>query len=190
MLLYPDLCTILRRHPKQKLSYASGTSAFHAGATVTGGTSGAIATIDRAAVGTTATGYLIVRSVTGTFQSGEIITDNGSPAGHAQLSVAPAVYLNGSNEREYYWLNDQANVSARFYQMASRMQVLGAGEYPAMDVFVHLPGNVTVQEEEYRISTTNEGVTGLYQILGPIRTPRNMWGVDHYECKLKEVAGS
>ena len=190
MLLYPDLCTILRRYPKQKLSYASGTSAFTAGATVTGASSGATAIIDRAPVGTVTTGYLILRTVTGTFQSGETLTDNHSPAGSAKASAAPITYLNGSNEREYYWQNDQINVSARFYQMASRMQVLDAGEYPAMDMFVHLPGNVTVQEEEYRISTANEGVAGLYQILGPIRTPRNMWGIDHYECKLKEVAGS
>jgi hypothetical protein len=190
MLLYPDTCTILRRYPKQKLSYASGSSAFTAGATVTGASSGATAIIDKAPVGTVTAGYLIVRTVTGTFQSGETLTDNHSPAGHATLSGAPATYLNGSNEKEYYWQDNQIGVSARFYQMASRMQVLQAGEYPAMDVFVHLPGNATVQEEEYRISTTCEGVAGLYQILGPIRSPRNMWGVDHYECKLKEVAGS
>jgi hypothetical protein len=189
MLLYPDLCTILRRYPKQKLSFASGTTVFTAGATVTGATSGAIAIIDRAPVGTVATGYLIVRNATGIFQSGETVTDNHSPAGHAVLSAAPATFLNGSNEREYYWYNDQVNVPSRFYQMASRLQVISAGEYPSTDVFVHLPGNVTVQEEDYRISTTSEGVAGLYQILGPIKSPRNMWGVDHYECKLKEVAG-
>lgn len=190
MLLYPDICTILRRYPKQKLSYASGTTAFHAAATVTGASSGAIATIDRPAVGTVSAGYLILRDVAGTFQSGETITDNGSPAGSAQTSAVPVTFMNGDGTREYYWTDDQIGVSARFYQMASRMQVIGPGEYPSMDVFVSLPGNVTVQEEEYRITTAAEGVANLYQILGPIRSPRNMWGVDHYECKLKEVAGS
>lgn len=67
------------------LNYQNGTVAFNVGATVTGTTSGATALIV-AKTGTVATGALHLDIVDGTFQDGEVITDNGSPAGAAEAN--------------------------------------------------------------------------------------------------------
>jgi len=63
-----------------RLNYSTGTVAFTAGQTVTGGTSGATATIVKV-VGDIATGHLILGDVTGgPFQSGEALTDGAGGA--------------------------------------------------------------------------------------------------------------
>ena len=188
-----DLCTILRRHQKQKLSYASGSSVFHVGATVTGSTSGATAIIDKAPVGTVASGYLVLRNVIGTFQASETIKDNGSPQGSATTNGVALNYLNGSNEPEYYWSNDQTNVSCRFYSMKTPVRVLESGEYPDQQPWVQLPNTTTINDFEYRIVSTVIGFESTYQIIGPIKPCRNPFctdEIDHYECQLKEIPGA
>jgi hypothetical protein len=59
------------------IQYDAETSAFTAGQTLTGGTSGATATIDKV-IDNGTTGILIVSGVSGTFQDNETITDGGS----------------------------------------------------------------------------------------------------------------
>ena len=188
--LFVDSCTILRRHQKQKLSYVSGTAAFHLGAKLTGGTSGAIATIDKAPSGTVQTGYLVLRQVTGVFVNGETITDNGTPVGSATVSGAPSGYLNGSNEAEYSGFEtDQTNVLCRFYSMQSRNLVMGPGENPDYQPMVQLPSTVTINQFDYQIVSGSSVFPGTYQIIGPVRPAKGVWGIDHYECKLKVVPG-
>lgn len=80
-----------------KLDYNTGTVLFPVGATITGGTSGATATVVKT-VGTAASGSLWLKSVTGTFAAAENIT--GSPSGSAkavsaQTSLAPGVAFPG-----------------------------------------------------------------------------------------------
>jgi hypothetical protein len=188
----PHTCTIQRRYPKQKLSYVSGTVAFHSGATVTEATSGATAVIDRV-VGTAATGYLILKAVTGTFVGSKTLTDNGSaPVGTATSSGTASDYKNDSNELEYYWTNDQTGVICRFYTMKSRVTVLTPGQFPGLSPYVILPGTVTIAPLTYRILSTTAGYTptsGLYGILG-LKAPYNRMTVDHYTAELKELASA
>lgn len=184
----PHTCTIQRRYQKQKLSYAGGTAAFHTGATVTGGVSGATAVIDRI-VGTTVSGYLILKTVSGTFQSGEAITDSGTPHGSATTSAAAVGYTNDSGEKEYYWSDDQTGVMCRFYSVRSRVVVLEAGQNPGMTPYVILPATVTVAHMEYRIKSAMAGYTptsGLYQIMS-VKAPTNRFQIDHYTLELKEI---
>jgi hypothetical protein len=68
------------------LLFDAGTAAFNVGATLTGGTSGATATIRRVVLSSgawdgSAAGILTLSGITGTFQDNEAITDNGSAAG-------------------------------------------------------------------------------------------------------------
>lgn len=187
----PHTCTIQRRYQKQKLSYASGTVAFHLGATVTGGVSGATAVIDRIS-GITATGYLVLKTVTGTFVSGETIADNSTPSGRATSSAAPSNYRNDSNEVEYYWKDDQTSVMCRFYSMRSKVTVLTPGQFPGMTPYLILPSTVTVNHLEYRIKSAISGYTpasGYYQILS-IKAPYNRMTVDHYTLELKELVSA
>jgi hypothetical protein len=71
-----------------KLGYIAQTGAFTAGLTVTGGTSGATATIE-ADVDSGVSGYLTLSSVSGTFTIGETITD--SATGSATMSIDPTI---------------------------------------------------------------------------------------------------
>ena len=65
--------------PINRINYDTGTAAFTVGATITGGTSGATATITRV-VGDTTSGYILVGTITGTFQDNEIISGGGGSA--------------------------------------------------------------------------------------------------------------
>ena len=188
----PHTCTIQRRYQKQKLSYATGTQAFHAGATVTGGVSGATAVIDRI-VGNATSGYLIVKTVTGTFNGTELLTDNGSaPVGSATMNAAQVAYKNDSGEYEYYWKDDQLKVPARFYTMRSRVTVLTPGQFPGMTPYVMLYSTATIDHLNYRIKSTTPGFTpasGIYQILS-VKAPYNSMALDHYTLELKELASA
>ena len=139
---------------------------FNAGATVTGGVSGAKAVIDRIG-GTTATGYLVLREIVGIFQSGELVTDDGTPAGSATTSAAPVNYQNDSGEAEYWWEDDQLNVRCRFYSMRAKVTVLTPGQFPDLQPFVILRPTATVNPIDYRIGSSMPGYTpasGQYQI--------------------------
>ena len=187
----PNTCTIQRRYQKQKLSYATGTAAFHAGATVTGGVSGATAVIDRI-IGTTATGYLIVKTVTGAFNGTELLTDNGTPHGSATMNAAQAVYKNDSGEYEYYWKDDQTAVMCRFFTMKSRVTVLTPGQFPGLSPYLVLPSTVTFDDLNYRIKSTTTGyqpASGIYTILSH-KAPQNRMVIDHFTLELKELAAA
>jgi len=188
----PHTCTIQRRYQKQRLSYASGTAAFHLGATVTGGVSGATAVIDRI-VGTAVTGYLIVKTVTGTFNGTETLTDDGSaPVGSATMNAAQIAYKNDSGEYEYYWTDDQTVVPARFYTVRSRVTVLTPGQFPGMTTYVILYPTIAIDHLNYRIKSTTTGFTpasGIYQILS-VKAPYNSMALDHYTLELKELAST
>ena len=69
-------------HLPTSLPYTGGTTAFTVGATVTEATSGTTGVIGRK-TGTTATGTLYFRSVTGNFTGGLAITDDGTIPGSA-----------------------------------------------------------------------------------------------------------
>ena len=109
----PDTCTIQRRHAMQKLSYDGGSAALTVGQTLTGTTSHATGVIERIS-GVVASGYVILSSVSGTFQNNEALTD---PLGGA--AVADGVAADAKNDSEeiegYYWVNDQVGVPCRFY---------------------------------------------------------------------------
>ncbi len=67
------------------LGYKQGTAVFSEGVTITGGTSGATATVRRVVEQSglwtgTATGYLVVSPLSGTFQDNEIISGGGGSA--------------------------------------------------------------------------------------------------------------
>ena len=99
-------CTLQKRNRKKKFTYTNGAGTPTAGQTVTGGTSGATAVIDKVA-----TGYIVVKTLVGAFTTNETIT---TTTFSGKLS-AQADYLNQSGEYEYYWSNDQLLVPCRFY---------------------------------------------------------------------------
>lgn len=92
------------------LNYTARTVAFVVGGTVTGGTSGATGVIVKVTVGTPTTiGTLAIRTITGTFVSGEIIT--GSLGGSATANGVPVQAIPGADfgaytsaDMQYVWV--------------------------------------------------------------------------------------
>ena len=183
----PQTCTILRRYQKQKLSYASGIAAFHTGATVTGGVSGATATIDTV-TGTSATGVLLLTEIMGTFQSGEQITDSDPTApGIAMSSTVSSVNRDSTNEGDFYWLTDQTNVPCRFYNKHGALRTLPNGQFTQQTPMVIFPPTVTITAKTHRVVSTNLGSMATFRIVY-MKAPSGMNSLpDHYECELTEV---
>lgn len=107
------------------LDFTAGSAAFTEGQTLTGGTSGATATIERVVLQSgawsgTAAGYLVLSSVSGTFSAAETITDGGGgsatcsgaqaaitlPAGGKYRSIKNN-FFGTSNLRRLYFVNGE-----------------------------------------------------------------------------------
>ena len=90
------------------LAYDAETTPFTAGATLTGGTSGATATIYRV-IDDGTTGTLILTGVTGTFQDNETITGGGGSATANGTTVAVITALTGiaASSLIYVWVYKQ-----------------------------------------------------------------------------------
>lgn len=77
-------------NPEVRLSFTAQTSPFTVGKTVTGGTSAAHGVISKIVLKTVNSGYLVITTITGTFQAAETITDNNLVQGSATASGAQA----------------------------------------------------------------------------------------------------
>jgi len=180
------VCTLQKRYRKQKLTYTGGTGTPAIGQTVTGGTSHQTAEITR--VGT---GYIVVKTVSGAFTTGETITTTTLSG---NLSVQ-ADYLNQSNEYEYYWLDDQVDVPCRFGYSgrdSESAMIHETGQLLDQPVKVALPDTITLTGTQgewagnYRVVSTVDGFTGTFQIMTPY-VVNGISSIDHYSFILKGV---
>lgn len=177
-------CNLLKRAKKQKLNFDTGTGAFTKGLVVSGATSKATAVIDK--VSGTATGYLILKSVSGTFQNDETLTDTGT--GAAVANGVCADYQNSYGEYEYYWNTDQSSVPCRFYFSGKdKARIIHeTGQLIDQPLSVVLPSTVTVSTGEYRISAATGAWAGTWDIQ-TVYPLSNRTATDHYEAVLKKV---
>ena len=177
-------CTIQKRHRKQKLLYDGGSGAFTVGLTVTGTTSHATGIIDRKS-GTVATGYLILKTMSGTFQNNEAITDTAT--GAAVADGANADYFNDSREPEWYWVNDQTLVPCKFYFPRSGYVIVhDTGERIDEPLKMFLNPSATIDATNYRIVSTETDFTGTF-IIQALYAMTFTFGIHHYELTLKET---
>lgn len=93
------------------ISFDAGTADFTPGSLLTGGTSGATATIyEIVDSGTPGEGALLLTDITGTFQDNEIVTDadgGSATAASVATSVAPGIVFPGSlttADMSYVWI--------------------------------------------------------------------------------------
>jgi len=174
-------CTLQRRHRTQKMTYTAGTGTAAVGQTVTGGTSHKTAIIR-----TLATGYIIAKTVSGTFTPGESIsTTTWSATLGTQVD-----WQNQSGEYEYYWSDDQTAVLCRFYYSGTQgtkgMVIHETGQLLDQPLKCALPSSCTVDAIEYRVVNTVTGFTGTYDIatLYPLT---GISAITHYEAVLRKV---
>lgn len=175
-------CTLQIRNRKKKFSYTGGAGAPVVAQTVTGAVSGETAIIDK--IGT---GYIVVKSISGTFTTGEGLS-TGTWSG--TLS-AQEDYRNQSGEYEYFWTDDQADVSCRFYYPGSKgkgaVYVL-PGEKADVPMKCMVDGSSTIEEQEYRIVSVVPGYSGIFGITSCYPMYADSATVpDHYEAVLTEV---
>jgi len=179
-------CTLQKRNRKKKFTYTGGTGTPVVGQTITGGTSLKTAVIDKVA-----TGYLVVKTLSGTFTTTETITVGANPPGFTFSGTlsAQADYQNQSGEYEYYWTNDQTSIPCRFYYSGGGgkgVTVTESGEILDQPLKCALPNSCTVEALEYRVVNTVTGFTGTYDIatLYPLTGPAT---INHYEAVLRKV---
>jgi hypothetical protein len=185
-------CTVLRREPKIGCSVISGTEVFIAGDIVSGAVSKTDAVVDEyihvsgvPGSGTEA-GLLILKEVSGTFLATEGIT--GYDSGSAVISGTPAAYTDEAGKPYYDYPVVVENIRCRFYTVnAPYGTVLEPGESPRRIQKVILPSDIRRPDQTNRITTTEIGFAGVYEIIDCVPINGIITPIDHYESVLKEV---
>lgn len=150
-------CTIQRRYLSQKMTYTGSSGTPVVGQTVTGTTSTKTAVITRLF-----SGYLVVRTLSGTFTPGETITIGITFS--ATMGTCTD-YKNEQGSPEYYWKDDQTSVACRFYYggKGGNAVLSSTGTMSLKPLSVMLPSSVTIADRIYRIVTTATGYAGTYE---------------------------
>jgi len=179
-------CTLQKRNRKKKFTYTNSTGTPVVGQTITGGTSHQTAVIDK--IGT---GYLVVKTLSGAFTTGEIITVGTGPSYSFSATLSSqADYQNQSKEYEYYWSNDQTSVPCRFYYSGSKggkgAIIHETGQLLDQPLKCALPSTCTVEVMEYRVVSTVSGFTGTYDII-TLYPLTGVATIHHYEAVLEKV---
>ena len=155
------------------LGYDTLTAAFHVGATLTGATSHATATIvgipgtaitdsTGATIYTVPALTLLLHTITGTFQNDEAISDNGTVPGAAKVNgvIGEAFDING----QLMYTDVTATVACRFSNPQESVRV-GSRNVPYIvsSPTVVLPAGTSVAEGD-TITSTETGFKGTFQI--------------------------
>jgi hypothetical protein len=163
------------------MTYSSGTGTPAPAQVVTGATSHFTAVVDKVA-----TGYIVVKTLTGTFTPGETI----STATFSGSLTAQTDYQNNSSEYEFYWDTNQSNVACRFYRGKSMYNFSEKGVSMGRDSKCSLPTTVNITPQtmkEYRIGTSEAMFSGTYSIEQIYPFTGMGIRVDHLEAVLKVI---
>jgi hypothetical protein len=161
------------------MTFTGSTGTPVVGQTVTGTASTKTTIITRVFAG-----YLVVRTLSGTFTPGETITI-GITFSATMGTVTD--YKNEQGSPEYYWKDDQTGVVCRFYYggKGGNAVLSETGTMSLKPLSVMLPSTVTIADRIYRIVTTATGMAGTYELtLFPKNGPSS---IHHYEAVLKKV---
>jgi hypothetical protein len=171
-------CTISDRRAKRKITYTSGTGTPALSQEVIGATSKATAVIDRVS-----TGYIVIKSVVGTFANAETIS---STTWSGTIS-SQEDYMNQSREIEYYWTAQSSTTPCRFYYKSIKpVMISESGILLSRIPMCMLDGSVTISESENRIASTVTGFVGIWNITS-IATRCLCSTPHHFELALSEA---
>lgn len=85
------------------------------------------------------------------------------------------------------WADDQTDVHCRFYDAVEDPSVAVGGETAKGIPRVMLPATVTIAKHDYRITTTQAGYAGAYQIEALTTRSNGPGDVHHITADLKAV---
>lgn len=192
-------CQVQKSSHEHHLNFTNGTKAFLAGSVLTGSTSHATATINSVTLssgswtGGTAAGELSLYSVSGTFTTGETITDSQLTKGSAKASGSNVPQTNDAgtptnvikklpSDSTYYDCLFETKGTAGNYILDSE-----AGKTILTSIIVSLPSTADISEGDL-ILTTESGWAGTYEVQ-KVDAPEIPFSgiVDHKEAILKKV---
>lgn len=183
-------CTVLSSTQDQKLEFSAGTVAFTEGAALTGADSEATGTVKTVVLetgtwaGEDAAGYLIISTVSGTFQAGEIISDN---EGGTATASGPAIpHTNGVGTPQY--TTTSTPYSCRFtHSKSGGIITEGSGEHATSFPIVFILPPAVIQKGDHLIGN-DVGYNHTYRITA-VQTIYKLFSstISHYEIELKAV---
>ena len=165
------------------LDYDAETGAFAEGETLTGGTSGATATIQRV-IDNGTIGTLLLTGISGTFQDNETITDGATGSADADGTVTeivpaftgvnPALLSSVWEHKSRLWFLEDGTLSAWYLPTDSR--VGAATEFPLQGVFYQFrqlwvetrwPVDSGSGLDDLQVFITDQGEVAVYQGTDP-----------------------
>ena len=184
-------CNVLSCTQDQKLEFSEGSMTFTAGEILTGQSSEATGNVKTVALetgswaGGDAAGYLILSTVSGTFQAGEIISDN--EGGNATASGPAIPHTNGVGTPQY--TTTSAPYSCRFSRASRSGNIIsqGSGDHVVTEPILFLPAAAVVQEGD-QLTGNAAGYNRTYRIT-TIQPFYKLFSstISHYEIELKAV---
>ena len=179
------LCTF-----DQELNYDGGSVIFEVGETCTGATSHASGTV-KSVSGTSASGYLVLSNVSGTYQNDETIAGSGATPGAAVANGANTTYVDSYGKKTQ--TAAATATSCHFFNPkapSGQSEYGWSGRFPA----VRLPSGTTLlKPSDYagalqRLTSTETGFSGTFEIQWPpIYRPNAAGDVQYIICALKAV---
>jgi len=182
MFSAPHTATARRLVQTYSLTYGTGTAVFTAGATVTGGTSHATATV--VSTGSAGSGTLVIHTITGTFQSGETLDDNNTVPGHAHSTSVATIVLDSYGQPSK--TNVDTTIYCRFFSMTEPSPMTGEVTYGQDSLYVMLPPTAGVVDGDTLVST-NTGYVATYTI-NELKPAYALGSLHHYTAKLGRLS--
>lgn len=172
-------CTVLSSTQDQRLEFSAGSVALTVGAVLTGQTSGATGTVK-----SIETGYLVLSTVSGIFQAGEIITDD--KGGNATASGPASPHTDGVGTPQH--TTTSSSYDCRFsHSKSGGIITEGSGEHILSEPIVFLPDSAVVQEGD-QITGNAAGYNKTYRVTA-VQPMYFLFSstIRNYEATLKAV---
>ena len=186
MFSAPHTATARRLVLTYNLKYDGGTAVFTAGATLTGVTSHATATI--LSTGSAASGTLVIHSISGTFQNDEVLADNGTIPGAAVANGTTSITLDSYGQQSKTPVTSSVicRFSASLLGGMTSNPVTGETTYNQDNLHVMLPPTSTLVEDDTIVST-DTGYAGTY-VINEVKPAYALGSLHHYTARLSRLS--
>jgi hypothetical protein len=182
MFSAPHTATARRVIQKYSLKYDGGTTVFTAGATLSGVTSHATATIF--STGSAASGTLVIYNITGTFQNNEVLVDNGGTPGAAVADGTTSITLDSYGQPST--TTETSTISCRFFGLAETDMSTGKVIYGQDNLAVMLPTTANVDDGD-TLTSTDVGYADTFRIV-ELKPAYSLGTIHHYTSRLARVS--
>jgi hypothetical protein len=178
MFSAPHIATARRLILTYDLKYDGGSAVFTAGATLSGVTSHATATI--LSTGSAASGTLVIYNITGTFQNNEVLADNGTIPGAAVADGTVSITLDSYGQQSKTPVT--SSISCRFFNTIASNPVTGEVTYGQDDLRVMYPPGTDLLLGD-TLTGTDTGYAFTYTV-SEVKSAYALETLHHYTAKL------